>query len=120
MAPHDLLVKISAEHDFEHYKLFLDSIPSLFEKEEQRFLVSHYLWGGEERLSMLITHLRLYDLIRRWFYVKFKTHGDPKLIKDEFIRVIGNRGLRNILLRNIQEGVFPSTDNLLLLVDDNK
>lgn len=101
--------------DDKDYNLFLQSIPYMFDSEPCKFLISHYLWSSEDKRDQLIIHLRLYDLIRRIYYVKLKKEPDHDTVLRAMTKIFKNTWMKNHILHYITNGIFPSGKQLKLL-----
>jgi hypothetical protein len=89
------------------HELFLGAIPDMFETLNQKFLMSHFLWG-HENTEKLLHYLRLYDLLQRIYRVKIKENPDKETILNAIKSLEKNERLYNTFCRYIDAGRFPT------------
>lgn len=90
------------------HELFLGAIPDMFETLNQKFLMSHFLWGSHEKTEKLLHYLRLYDLLQRIYRVKIKEYPDKETILNAIKSLEKNERLYNTFCRYIDTGRFPT------------
>ena len=101
----------SVEINSNNHDLFLQALPELFETNNQRFIMSHFLWGNEN-LDKLIHYLRLYDLLSRIYTVKTKSIPSPTQVIRAIKDIEKNEKLNEIFGKYIEEGRYPYFQNL--------
>lgn len=100
-------VSRTPEINEEQYTLFLQCIPHMFSGEPQRYLMSNFLWGDEERTQMLISHLRLYDMIRRLYFIKFRENPSHETMNKTLRQIMSNPKLYRLFSMHIERAIFP-------------
>lgn len=96
----------------QEYETFLNAIPYMFENEHSKYLITHYLWDNEDKQEQLIIHLRLYDLVRRIFYIKTRTEPSRETVLTTVRTILSKTWMKNYVKRYITIGVFPKGDEL--------
>lgn len=97
------------------HNLFIESLPYMFENEPSKFLITHYLWGGEEKVKDLIVHLRLYDLIRRIYTIEMRSEPSKELIIEAIKNIQNSKSLKKYFKKYILNGQFPDNSQLRIL-----
>lgn len=92
-----------------HYELFISCMLSMFRTEEQRSIISHYIWGSEERLKMFISHLRLFDLLRRAHSVVNENNPTDEEMLCILRHITLKHRTQSALKYYVEHGVFPNT-----------
>lgn len=101
--------------DFD-YNNFIESIPSLFSTAMQKATMSSFLWNGQDP-ETIVYNLRLYDMVRRLYYVKTgEEPTDERLV--ELVKFVKrNESIMNVFGYYIQHGKFPDNDIISLIKD---
>lgn len=89
------------------YELFLNCIPFMFMNQPQKYLISNFLWSGQDNIEFLVIHLRLYDLVRRLYYVKIKEEPSRETILKAIKNILKSNHLKNYFRKYILTGQFP-------------
>ncbi len=90
---------------------FLKCLPYLFENDQQRYLISHYLWQGENEIKKLVFYLRAYDLIQRMYFVNFKKFPSKEVGAFMLDELLKKPKLMKHLTRIAENGIFPDNIN---------
>lgn len=98
-------------------EVFLQCLPYMFENDQQRYLISHFLWDSNEKVQKLIFFLRAYDLVQRMYYVKFKNFPSKETGVYMLHELLSNPKLFRYLTTVVELGVFPNTFNTLNLTN---
>lgn len=93
---------------------FIESIPSLFATAMQKATMCSFLWNEQEPKT-IIYNMRLYDIVRRLYYVKTgKEPTDERVL--ELVNVVKhNKTIMDFMMIYIESGRFPEPDILCLL-----
>ncbi|GBG28604.1 Hypothetical Protein FCC1311_048252 [Hondaea fermentalgiana] len=90
--------------DFGQYDLFMECLSSIFETEQGRYLMSHFLWDAP-RTEMLLRHMRLMDAVRRVYFVSCGVHAPPHVIISSVRQLVEHGDPR--LVEDLMGGCFP-------------
>lgn len=88
-----------------------NEIPNFFETEKQKACMCTCLWGGD--MEEIVEDLRLYDLIRRLYFVKMGESGDAGTLMNVFRSVKKNPLIMDVFTVYVETGTFP--DNNLIM-----
>lgn len=88
---------------------FIQCLPYLFENNQQRYLISHFLWEDDDKVQKLIFYLRAYDLVQRMYYVKFKCFPSKETGIYMLHELMSNHKLFKYLSTIVKLGIFPSS-----------
>lgn len=91
--------------DPNHIAMML-ALPQFFQSEPQQATLSQCLWS-EEGTNSIIIHLRLYDILRRLYYIKTGKNATPLQVLTCMEKIIENDDMKNYLMSFAISGVFP-------------
>ena len=93
---------------------FMQTIPFLFETMYQKASMCDFLWNNDMDVDV-ITNLRLYDLVRRFYYVK--TGQEPTSTRVlELIKFIkSNKNMSDFFMFYCENGLFPDNNTIQLI-----
>jgi hypothetical protein len=98
------------------YENFIETIPSMFASVMQKATLCSMLWN-EQSPETIIHNLRLYDLIRRLYYVKMMREGSDDDLLPLFKSVRSNPVMMEFFMHYIRLGKFPDTDIIGIIHD---
>lgn len=99
--------------DFDHQN-FLESIPSLFSTAMQKATMCSFLWNQQDPRT-IIYNLRLYDMIRRLYYVKTGEEATDERIIELMKAVKRNSKIMDFFMIYIESGKFPDKDIIAMI-----
>ena len=100
------------------HQRFINSLPELFDTEFQKAALCKFLWSDTNKNippETIIHYLRLYDMVRRFYYVKTLSEPTPDTVLNLIDFIESNKDLRNFFSQYCISGTFPSTDTMQLL-----
>lgn len=96
------------------FQTFLESIPALFATPVQKATMCSFLWNKQDPKT-IIYNLRLFDIVRRLYYVK--THQEP--LAEDVIRLMDvvkrDKRIMDFFMIYIESGKFPDNDIIKLI-----
>lgn len=101
-----------------NYANFIESIPSLFATAIQKATLSSFLWNSQDPQT-IIYNLRLYDIVRRLFYVKTGRDATDEEILHLIDIVKQNEKMMDFFMVYIKKGEFPPNDIIRMIHDEN-
>jgi uncharacterized protein YfbU (UPF0304 family) len=99
--------------DFNHHK-FIESIPSLFSTAMQRATMCSLLWN-QQNPKTIIYNLRLYDIVRRLYYVETGEDATDERIVQLMGVVKGEKKIMDFFMIYIESGKFPENSIIKLI-----
>ena len=88
----------------------------MFATSMQKATMCSLLWN-EQKPETIIFNLRLYDLIRRLYYVKMKQEGCEEELMPIFKSVKDNQVIMDFFMHYIRVGKFPDTKIIGMIHD---
>lgn len=98
------------------YNKFIESIPSLFGSAIQKASMSSFLWNNQDPKT-IIYNMRLYDIIRRLYYVHKGEEPSDDKVMELMKNVKQNKQMMDFFIVYIQSGTFPSNDVISMIHD---
>ncbi len=93
---------------------FWMALPDFFKTVPQKCVMSQMLWSNEGT-TQLVVHMRIYDILRRLYFVQLKREPCHNEVLKCMKMVMETPELRDFLMGFAQTGTFPDTDNWKLL-----
>lgn len=93
---------------------FWMALPDFFATVPQQCVLSADLWD-EQGTHNLVINLRVYDILRRLYYVRSGQHATPAEVLKCMRMVMGNPDLREFIVSYARAGTFPDTSSWHLL-----
>jgi hypothetical protein len=94
--------------DFD-YANFIESMPILFSTSIQKATMCSFLWNKQDPVT-IIYNMRLYDIVRRLYFVK--TGNEPT--DEEIIHLMNvvrqEKAIMDFFMVYIRSGTFPDND----------
>lgn len=101
--------------EFDHQN-FIESIPALFSTAIQKATMCSFLWNHQDPKT-IIYNLRLYDIIRRLYYVKTGEEATDDRIVELMKVVKQNKKIMEFFMIYIESGTFPDKDIIAMIKD---
>ena len=95
---------------------FWMALPDFFKTVPQQCVLSQHLWN-DEGTAQLVIHMRVYDILRRLYYVRSGETPRPSEVLKCMRLVMSNMELREFILGYARAGKFPDTTGWKLLND---
>lgn len=96
------------------YNNFIESIPSLFSTAMQKATMCSFLWNRQDP-ETIVYNLRLYDMVRRLYYVKTGREATDERIMELVKFVKNNDKLMGVFSHYIESGKFPEQEVIALI-----
>lgn len=93
---------------------FWMALPEFFKTIPQQCVLSQHLWSDEGTVQLVI-HMRVYDILRRLYYVRSGEEPRPSEVLKCMRQVMSNVELREFILEYACAGKFPDTTGWKLL-----
>lgn len=94
----------------------LESLPLMFQTHTQKAVMCDFLWTNSvEDPATIVYNLRLYDMIRRFYYVKTGDEPTPQRVLELIHFVKSNNDLDEFFMYYCKRGLFPDTNTLKLI-----
>ena len=90
----------------------INAIPTMFSTMQQKSAMCEFLWTTNDDPTTIIYNLRLYDLIRRLFYVKTREEPTAERVLELMDFVKSNRELNEFFMYYCKLGKFPSNNTI--------
>ena len=97
-----------------NYQNFIESIPALFSTAMQKATMSSFLWNQQDPKT-IIYNMRLYDIVRRLYYVKTGEEATDERIVQLMEAVRGNKKIMDFFMIYIESGKFPDKDIIKMI-----
>jgi hypothetical protein len=88
---------------------FIESIPSLFATAMQKATMCSLLWNQQDP-NTIVHNMRLYDIVRRLYYVKTNTEPTDERVLKLVAIVKGHKALLDFFMIYVESGKFPDVD----------
>jgi hypothetical protein len=93
---------------------FWMALPDFFKTVPQQCILSQMLWC-EEGTSQLVIHMRIYDILRRLYFVQTQKEPSHNDVLKCMRTVMENKDLREFVMGFARSGTFPDTQKWQLL-----
>lgn len=93
----------------------INALPSMFSTMHQKSAMCEFLWTTNDDPTTIIYNLRLYDLIRRLYYVKTQEEPPPTRVIELMDFVKSHDELNDFFMHYCKIGKFPSVNTLKLI-----
>lgn len=90
----------------------LKSLPTMFETMHQKAAMCSFLWTNDDDPKTIVYNLRLYDLVRRLYYVKTHKEPTPERVLELISFVKENKEINDFLMHFCKLGRFPDNNTL--------
>jgi hypothetical protein len=95
---------------------FIESLPALFATPIQKATMSSFLWNQQDPETIIYT-MRMYDIVRRLFYVKAGEEATPERIFALMNFVEDNEEVLRTFMVYVTSGKFPDLADTSVLCD---
>jgi hypothetical protein len=96
------------------YNNFIESIPALFSTAMQKATMCSFLWNKQDP-ETIVYNLRLYDIVRRLYYVKVGREATDERIMELLEYVKSDENIMRVLSHYILTGKFPEKEVIAMI-----
>lgn len=95
---------------------FIESLPNMFGTPMQKAAMCEFLWTNNiEDPATIVYNLRLYDMVRRFYYVKTGQEPTPERVIELIHFIKSNKDLDGFFMYYCKKGQFPDTNTIQLI-----
>jgi hypothetical protein len=96
------------------YNNFIESIPSLFSTAMQKATMCSFLWNKQDP-ETIVYNLRLYDIVRRLYYVKVGEEATDERVMELVEFVKADEKIMKVFSHYILTGRFPESEVIAMI-----
>jgi hypothetical protein len=94
---------------------FIESLPLLFGTATQKATMCNFLWNTNEDPVTVVHNLRMYDIVRRLYYVKTGEEPTSSRVLELMHFIKNNDDMDSFFMFYCTRGIFPDNNTLQLL-----
>lgn len=93
----------------------INALPQMFDTMHQKATMCSFLWTTNDDPTTIIYNLRLYDMIRRLYYVKTHEEPSPERVIELMDIVKSHKELNDLFMHFCRIGKFPDNNTIKYL-----
>ncbi len=105
--------KCTTSNDIDYHN-FMESIPSLFSTAMQKATMCSLLWNKQDP-DTIVYNLRLYDMVRRLYYVKVGEEPSDDRVMELLTFVKSDEKIMSVFSHYILTGKFPENEVIAMI-----
>lgn len=90
----------------------IQSLPTMFETMSQKAALCSFLWNSKDDPETIIYNLRLYDMVRRFHYVKTGIEPSASRVIELMDFIKSDSDISDFFMYYCRTGRFPDTDTI--------
>lgn len=93
----------------------IETLPIVFETAFQKAAMCEFLWTTNEDAQTIIDNLRMYDMVRRFYYVRTGEQPTSDRVIELMKFIKGNSEINKFFMYYCRQGVFPDNNTIQLI-----
>jgi hypothetical protein len=90
-------------------------LPSMFDTHMQKATMCNFLWTNDEDPITIVYYLRLYDMVRRFYFVKTGKEPDAERVLELIDFIKSNKDINDFFMYYCKCGRFPDNRTIQLI-----